>query len=669
MKRNEFLPMVTLEQHLRDMRDEISEAEEIYSCWVSLRKRLKNKLQDSKDAFPTFSLHDETHSKSILHSIERFLGEDRINKLSYSDTFLLLCVAYLHDYGMALSYFEILKILDSKEFEDYVKEKYKTPNSTSLDEETIYILNWLLSKWCEKEIAKNNNNSKDDILKKLSNIYRALKIGVQDYQRPRHWKDVEKVVEDFKDLFNNDLSNRLVNSIIDICQMHGKAREDIASLQDECDSPYGDSFHPRWLACMLRLGDLLDIDNNRFSNDFMSNVDEDGMIPNVSLLHYKKHQSIKQYIVRPEKVIIISKCEFSEEGYEVASIVAEWFDFLKNEWEYLTKNWFTITKGEFGPPPGELKLEIFVGQYSYFSKKYDMKLHMNQDKVLDLLRGTNIYQNWQVAVRELIQNAVDASLLQMWKDIKNNVYNKYNLNKDDIKNKDILPKDIPYDIFKNYSINIELICDKSEKQIYLIIKDKGIGITRDDVYYMSNIGSSKEKNPRIKEIMKSMPAWIQPAGIFGIGLQSVFQLTEKIYFYTRLPNIDEKLIIFHSNGKIEIREVKQDDDGIFYDNTPQGTNVKIAINYKKILGNSNNVENFFTYFDQTFDEKNELEAAFIEISHSIKNALRLTRLDYFDITYKDFKINENEEKYDVGSPVKIYSFFREVALQERAPVF
>ena len=53
----------------------------------------------------------------------------------------------------------------------------------------------------------------------------------------------------------------------------------------------------------------------------------------------------------------------------------------------------------------------------------------------------------------------------------------------------------------------------------------------------------------INEKILDMPSWLKPSGIFGIGLQSAFQLTDRIEFYTRRPNEPERLIVFHSYGR------------------------------------------------------------------------------------------------------------------------
>src|SRR5699024_12127249 len=62
-----------------------SSVEELYSLWKLLKKRMEDKLIHSQSLFVNYSLHDGSHSKSIIHAIERFLGEERIYKLSATD--------------------------------------------------------------------------------------------------------------------------------------------------------------------------------------------------------------------------------------------------------------------------------------------------------------------------------------------------------------------------------------------------------------------------------------------------------------------------------------------------------------------------------------------------------------------------------------------------------
>ncbi len=113
------LPL-TLERHFEVLAKESPAVENLHSLWVLLRKDLEDMLPLSRNTFVHYSLHDATHSRSVIQAIERFLGEERIKCLSATDTFMLLLCAYAHDYGMAMSFTRINEALGSSEFTDYL---------------------------------------------------------------------------------------------------------------------------------------------------------------------------------------------------------------------------------------------------------------------------------------------------------------------------------------------------------------------------------------------------------------------------------------------------------------------------------------------------------------------------------------------------------------------
>ena len=59
-----------------------------------------------------------------------------------------------------------------------------------------------------------------------------------------------------------------------------------------------------------------------------------------------------------------------------------------------------------------------------------------------------------------------------------------------------------------------------------------MGLSSNDLKYLMNAGSSS-KNQTKTNIIRNMPKWLQPSGIFGIGFQSIFQLTNKVTIQTK----------------------------------------------------------------------------------------------------------------------------------------
>lgn len=670
MLQNYSMP-ITLEKHFQNLAKNYPTVQEVYSLWLLLKKRIVDELVHSKSVFINYSFHDGSHSRSIIQAIERFLGDERICQLSATDTFMLLACAYAHDYGMAQTFNKIYRILDSAEFEDFLLEQNKK----------LYLL--------EKEDAWAVTNLLDYIKDKtphipLNDIYFSIMLIIQLYLRPTHWKGVADIKNDFDGLFLGHLKKRFIHGsegIVEICMCHGQSVSELSNLSLRADGMVGDEYHPRFVATMLRFGDLLDLDNGRFPTWFVKEIAHDkSVIPKLSIMHFHKHESVSHLLITPKEIEIIAHCRSSEigefnesssqitdverekiqkESYNVAALISDWTEQLSRECHEMVVCWNKITQPEFGSPPANLNIKIFVDGREYMAENRRMQMKMSQERVMNLLEGTSIYRDRYVGIREIIQNAVDASLLQLWKDIIQNKYISYGLSKDSVMRPEMskgceasdfdlfdLLDEEKASIFGNYDILVEVIKDMLRQKVFIVVKDKGIGITKEDMQYISNIGSSKEKNVRVRKLIEKMPAWLKPSGIFGIGLQSVFQLTDCVEFYTRQHNTPEQLISLYSygknHGKIEIREVPENIDGMYYDNAIPGTNVKIAIEPRKFL-NKDGKSNYI-YYDPEFDSGEEIDMLFSEIAKACEAKIRETRQDYFNIFYQPLIIEKNGEK-------------------------
>lgn len=639
---------LTLEHHFEDLAHAYENVKELYSLWILLRKKIEDKLTYSRSVFVTYSLHDVSHSRSIIQAIERFLGDERIERLSATDTFMILICAYAHDYGMSLTFEQIYAVLGSAEFSGYIEGEEK--RSDFLENEDADAVH---------KLFKYIHEEKKDL--KLSEIYFCIVLVLESYLRRDHWKGVKKMEEEIKGLLEENIKGRFVcglEGIVEICMCHGQTIKELLKMPQRADGMVGDEYHPKFVAAMLRLGDLLDLDNGRFPQWFIKEVSfNTKLIPQMSILHYQKHEAVSHLLITNEKIEIVAKCYSENNGYKVAGLVNEWTDWLKRECQDLVLNWDNITQPDFGRPPTDVKVEILVDGCPYISEEKNFKMRMSQERVMNLLEGTSIYSDKYVGIREMIQNSIDASLLQLWSDIMENRYCSFGITKDMAKSgMDILDfiKDDRTDIFGNYDISLEVIQEKDT--VSVILKDKGIGIKEEEVKFIADIGSSKEKNKRVQKLMENMPEWMKPAGFFGIGLQSVFQLTDCIVFYTRQHNMPEKQISLYSygknHGKVEIHNMPPNEDGVFKDNSVPGTSVVIKINPRKLLGeNGTAIGNHFIYYDPEFDKGKEPDMIFAEISRACEEKLKEIRYDYFNINFISMKtdngkiISENKQKY------------------------
>ena len=80
------------------------------------------------------------YSESILLNIEKVLGNENIEKLSPTDLWLLLHVAYFHDFGMVVLESKIHDFWTSPDFQNFLEEQYKGNDESLKRQQKQYYL-------------------------------------------------------------------------------------------------------------------------------------------------------------------------------------------------------------------------------------------------------------------------------------------------------------------------------------------------------------------------------------------------------------------------------------------------------------------------------------------------------------------------------------------------
>ena len=112
------------------------------------------------------------------------------------------------------------------------------------------------------------------------------------------------------DLGHNGLIQpRLIKLLGQICAIHTESTEKALDLDYQTNGFDSDYAHPRFVAMLLRLGDLLDIDNGRFNTGAELSF---GGLPATSIPHKEKHESTTQLLVTPAEISFRSDCPNSE---------------------------------------------------------------------------------------------------------------------------------------------------------------------------------------------------------------------------------------------------------------------------------------------------------------------------------------------------------------------
>ncbi|MFR0018740.1 MAG: hypothetical protein ACLRU3_02170 [Paraclostridium sp.] len=544
-----------LETHLKVLCDDNEEYTSLFASWNLGRQTYKELLSTVKIHFPHYSKHDHTHSESIITNIEMLLGEECIKKLSPTDTWLILNCAYLHDLGMVILDENLRDEWAKNEFQDYLK-KLEESNDRDLRDASRYINN----------IKNELKEDKEDILWPLD-IKKHVTEIIANYYRGKHSQTSKEYLKNINiwgiDFTQNGLIHeRLIDLIAEISFVHTQGFNEIMKMSHMTNGYNSDYAHPRFVAELIRIGDLLDLDNGRFS-PYLKKVT--GNNPRTSQIHNKKHQATRHILVTPEDIQIKADCPDDEVYRETIN----WISWLENEIRDITLHLTNIVPKKIGwYAPRITKKELLVKGKPDTNNITDLRFQISQEKAFDIIKGANIYgDNW-VFIREFVQNALDASKIQLWNDIENGLYDPWikELIDEGKSLSYITPFHLPQQVLENYKVEIlinyaeeKASDDKTNREIEIKIKDRGTGISIERLKSMCDVGNSQ--SGKFKSNNSNSPSWLVPTGGFGIGLQSAFLLTNNFNIYTRTVGLNKYKIdisSYDSNGYITVREYENE---------------------------------------------------------------------------------------------------------------
>lgn len=581
----------TLEGHLNSFKD--PKAQELAAAWIINKRELSEPLSTITTAFPTYSLHDASHSQTIIETIERLLGNN-IRKLSATDTFMLLMAAYTHDLGMFLSYKTIEDKWKTKDFAKKINEleNHRDPQIAKAAK---------LLRETQEKINTTANNSSDDTMLWALEVKNAVTLLTIELFRGEHAKRSEDYLnndsEFAKLLANIDQYGGLRPTLAKIAYLHCEDFNKVFILDKEANgyTGAGDMCHPRFVACMIRLGDLLDFDNNRFNNFALAMVKE---VPETSLVHYKKHHSTgdETSLISPNEIRVSFNCQ-QDDVYREA---AKWKKMVEQELYNMHAFWPEIVPEELSgngrngfrlPSAKQINIKLkYQGKENPNPDLMHLRFDISSKKTFEMLKGGAIYKNpGCVFLREIVQNALDATKLQIWQDM--DIHLPFDLEnpkrhigtREDIR----FFGDIPASVYNKYPVNLDVDYNKEDQSIIVTCEDCGTGISDESLIRMtSQVGESRKADKDYEKTIKAMPYFLQPTAVFGLGLQTVFYVADEFTVETRCPGEKARRIIFRTSTNGSYCSI--DDEDIEFQRTvagsdqkrdvPHGTTVKIVIN-------------------------------------------------------------------------------------------
>lgn len=416
-----------------------------------------NYLKDVRRIFGNYTLHDETHILNVLDAMGGLLG-DQISNLTVGELELLILVASLHDVGMVYTDEEQkAQYEDTETCKKFLREHYPEFLGSPAEEWTVDMRQWYLRSLHSECVAEVLHN---EAWKKLIS---QRPIDVVPFQ-----------------------------CIVSVCEAHGYNPSDMVGNHD-LDYLNANDVSPLFCALLLRLGDLLDFDDTRAPKVLYSYVGDNEK----SIEEWKKHQASAGffYPASPSTEALPYKAHCTHPGVEHA--IRDFLDWIEVELGNcirLQKSCRKSWQQNFPFPRTILRNEIESDGYM----SGDFCITMDQTKILELLTGENLYDNRDVFVRELLQNAIDATLLRGKMD------------------SDFIPEKSRIDFWE---------WNDKDGNIWFRIDDEGTGMTMGMLQrYFLKVGNSYYSSKEIERDLRDHHQTEKYYGIsrFGIGFLSCF---------------------------------------------------------------------------------------------------------------------------------------------------
>lgn len=558
--------------------------------WENSKKIYVNYTNLIAGMYGNYSRHDSSHSIAILEAITAVIGKERMESLSVMDLWLLLHCAYAHDMGMPYTYDESLELWKSASKNSDFKT-FLDDCATSEDEDMVKAVEYIRKIAAKIDSTKSDKENNEVLVKEFSyewvaKVNRYCSYLTAAYCRKDHAKRTKDIIKENIKQRNHTSSfvieDRFYGFVALCSEAHGKEFKDVLKISRK-EYAHTCYCHPAFIAALLRLGDLLDIDNNRFD---VVQLKYYGKIEELSRIHKEKHESITHINYEPDKIEIKSESD----ELEVCRCANDWFFWLEDEVKNLILHWAEIApKCLNGCTLSVPKTEVYY-KGKLFSDAESHQFVINKNLLIDLVIGRNLYKSALDFIREYIQNSFDALKMKFWMEMNDDadfflIHEEYI---SEWKNKGV--KSVNPFYFKKEAfdrLRIEIECDKKidkDKNLFIkiSISDRGIGIDKECIQSISNIGSSWDKRKNYREQLEMMPEWLKPTGGFGIGIQSGFMVSDKVVIKTKCEKEQEgRRITLHSSaksGKIEVREEGK---------AHHGTSISVEIPYSWFLDENN----------------------------------------------------------------------------------
>jgi len=436
--------------------------------------------------FPHYLPHGVKHSRAIISRLGQLIPPKTVKSLSCAELYALMAAAFCHDLGMIVTQQDaeaaecspaFAKFRDDKA-QEFAEIERLRGDGRRLAADLAY--RYVLAEWFRHRHAQRSGQFA------LAHAGELADLGCGDSSlrgaivatASGHWLTDPRDLED-ESRFPTDL----------------QARDG------------GEEVNVRFLALCLRIGDLLDMDSPRACPLLRRLVEE---LPEGSAAHWDRHEALR-LTVKPDKVRIEKTCKSQEEH----RLLHEWCEWLHDEVDRAA--------ALLADQPENRRLRITPAKVdctirsdgSYVFTRY--RFGLDDEQVFQKLFGENLYGSKSPFIRELLQNALDATRCRVIEDLRD-ARTPWDESKPTWQ--------LPPEVTQRYPITFRLDLREYQGEPRLVISchDCGIGMDRHIIEnHFLKVGRTYYDSHEFRSRYQ-----FRPIGQFGIGFMSCFMAADYV---------------------------------------------------------------------------------------------------------------------------------------------
>lgn len=457
---------------------------------------------------PDFTLHDAEHGFRVAKMMAALLDDVGMERLSHSELAVLLFSAYCHDVGMT----------PGRDLTKAILRYVLTGDRQLVSSEVAFDLqNWLDKNRPDLSIpisAGDLNSSQIDIAEDICAYYGRSKHN--------EWSE-DWIRAEFSKLGEPILYNGWVDDLVTVCKSHHEGLVELRADRFNAKivgSP-SENMNLRYLAAILRLADVTEFDPER-TPDIILNARD---IAPSSRIYWYKDKPISFQLDAERRQILFSARTASAQIHKAVLMTAKWVDDELMTCSALAQE-NAFVRGVILPSahqnyewvwPAKLTTDIREADSTFVY--IDGAFRPSPDRILALLSGTALYGRPIVAIRELVQNAVDAVREEM-------AYQRLATSE---------PQNPAVATALSALHSVKLRFYEEGGRYWLQCVDSGTGMSKSIIERSLLVGGSAPR-PESKALERSAKAAgfsVGRTGQFGIGVLSYFMIADRLEVATR----------------------------------------------------------------------------------------------------------------------------------------